>query len=145
MSRSGFSTEQLVKLAGLPSKHMVAYLCRSGVLTPSLSKIRRRGVPRQFAFEDIVVARVVANLLRSGVSVSAVRIALRTLAKQLRQPASTLRSQNVAIVGKRVYISESPEMVTELTAGGQLAFCFMLDLPNLFTETQRQIRQSDAA
>jgi DNA-binding transcriptional MerR regulator len=125
---NGFSTMDLVKHGGLPSKHMVAYLCRTGILIPSMSEERRRGVRRKFSYEDLLLARAVSTLLKAGVSVEGLKKSLHTLRRMLTaNPALALSRCYVGISGKHVLIEGSAKSLIDLAANGQLAFHFVLD------------------
>ncbi|MGH8141804.1 MAG: hypothetical protein ACREU2_04710 [Steroidobacteraceae bacterium] len=126
-----FTTDDVVRYAKL-SRHMVNYLCRCGVLEPTLSTQRRRGVVRRFSYADLLLARAVATLLAAGVSVIALRSALNTLRRKLKAvPLALFQSRAIAIVGSGVYISEPDQPLMDLTANGQLAFHFVLDASQL--------------
>jgi hypothetical protein len=132
VTKEWFTTKELLIHSGLSSKHMVDYLCRTQILSPSLSKARRRGVARQFAYADILVARSISALLRSGVSVDGLRGVLRTLRNKLGTgPVRALSKSHVIIIGKRVYLRESGQAIVDLTAEGQLAFHFILDTSDM--------------
>jgi DNA-binding transcriptional MerR regulator len=143
--REAFSTDDLIRLADLPSRHMVAYLCRCELLHPSLSRERKRGRARQFSFQDIVLARVLSKLLSNGVSVANLKRALGTLREKLRITPERMRLQHVAIIGQKVFMSETPSIITELTADGQLAFCFMLQVDDLLAELRTRRSSVEAA
>ena len=135
MLKESFSTADLVRHGGLPSKHMVAYLCRTGVLVPSLSSVRGKGIARRFSYADLLLARAVSTLLKSGVSIEGLKSVLKTLRNKLaKTPATELSKKHVVILGSRVYLRDSPESVVELTAEGQLAFHFVLDAPDFGIE-----------
>ncbi|MGH8257808.1 MAG: MerR family transcriptional regulator, partial [Steroidobacteraceae bacterium] len=111
-----FTTDDVVRYAKL-SRHMVNYLCRYGVLEPTLSTQRRRGVVRRFSYADLLLARAVATLLAAGVSVIALRSALNTLRRKLKAvPLALFQSRAIAIVGSGVYISEPDQPLMDLTA-----------------------------
>lgn len=126
-----FTTGDLVRYAKL-SSHMVNYLCRYGVLEPTLSTQRRRGLVRKFSYADLLLGRAVATLLSAGVSVIALRRALGTLRRKLKAvPLAAFQSRAIAIVGSSVYVSEPGQALVELSASGQLAFHFVLDAGQL--------------
>ncbi len=126
-----FTTDDLVRYAKL-SRHMVNYLCRYGILEPTLSKQRRRGLGRKFSYADLLLGRAVATLLAAGVSVIALRRALGTLRRKLKAvPLALFHSRAIAIVGSGVYVSDPGQPPVDLTANGQLAFHFVLDASQL--------------
>jgi hypothetical protein len=129
MSKGWYSTHDLVVYGRLKSRHMVAYLCRTGILVPSLSPSRDKGKRLQFSFADLLLARAVSTLLAKGVSVEKLRTVLKTLRTKLgRDAARALTDKHVVIVGNRVYLHDSPEALLDLTGAGQLAFYFVLDV-----------------
>ncbi len=126
-----FTTDDLVRYAKL-SRHMVNYLCRYGVLEPTLSTQRRRGLLRRFSYADLLLGRAVATLLSGGVSVIGLRHALGTLRRKLKAlPLEVFQSRAIAIAGSGVYVSEPGQAPVDLTANGQLAFHFVLDAGQL--------------
>jgi hypothetical protein len=126
-----FTTDDLVRYTKL-SRHMVNYLCRHGVLEPTLSTQRRRGLLRRFSYADLLLGRAVATLLAGGVSVIALRRALATLRRKLKTvPLALFQSRAVAIAGGGVYVSEPGQPPMDLVANGQLAFHFVLDANQL--------------
>ena len=126
-----FTTSDLVRYAKL-SSHMVNYLCRYGVLEPTLSSERRRGLVRKFSYADLLLGRAVSTLLAAGVSVIALRRALSTLRCKLKAvPLAAFQSRAIAIVGNGVYVSEPGQPLVDLGANGQLAFHFVLDAGQL--------------
>jgi DNA-binding transcriptional MerR regulator len=126
-----FTTGDLVHYAKL-SSHMVNYLCRYGVLEPTLSSERRRGLVRKFSYADLLLGRAVSTLLAAGVSVIALRRALSTLRCKLKAvPLAAFQSRAIAIVGSGVYVSEPGQPLVDLGANGQLAFHFVLDAGQL--------------
>ncbi len=108
LTKQRFTSKELLMYSGLSSKYMVDYLCRMQILTPSLSKARRRGLARHFAYADVLVARSISALLKSGVSVEGLRGVLKTLRNKLGTgPVRALSKNHVIIIGKRVYLSKS--------------------------------------
>jgi DNA-binding transcriptional MerR regulator len=127
MVKHYFSTDELVRLSRL-SAHMVAYLCRCGILAPTLSTERRRGLKRRFAYADLLLARAINTLLASGVSIASLGRVLRTLRRKFGAlPAAALGSKRVVIVGNSVYLLDDGNGMVDLTSNGQLAFHFVLD------------------
>ena len=127
MVKHYFSTGDLARLSKL-SAHMVAYLCRCGILAPTLSTERRRGLKRRFAYADLLLARVISTLLVSGVSIASLGRVLRTLRRKFGAlPAAALGSKRVLIIGNSVYLLDDGNGMVDLTSNGQLAFHFVVD------------------
>ena len=139
-----FTTHDLVRYAKL-SRHMVNYLCRYGVLGPTLSTERRRGLVRRFSYADLLLGRAVATLLAGGVSVIALRRALGTLRRKLKAvPLALFQSRAIAIAGSGVYVAEPGQAPLDLCANGQLAFHFVLDANQLPRSDARRTRSGPA-
>jgi DNA-binding transcriptional MerR regulator len=126
-----FYTGDVQNLTGL-SKHMVDYLCRHGLLTASRSPRRGYGNRRRFDFTDVLLARSIKKLLESNVSVLSLREALGELRRQLHsQSSAVLRDQRIVIRNGVPYLAEPDGPLSDLTAGGQMAFSFVLDVEHL--------------
>src|SRR5687767_7553869 len=76
-----FSSRQVAKISGL-STAMIDYLCRAGIVAPSSAKQRGRGLARSYTFSDLVILKVVAKLLRAGLSVAKLKKSLIAVRKQ---------------------------------------------------------------
>ena len=126
MVKQEYSTAEVVRLAGL-SRHMVNYLCRYELLLPDQPNTGY-GIRRRFPFSELLMARVLAKLLNSDVSVLRLRGALETLRKKLRaQSPRNDFCRHVVISGRTVYLRAPGDPVVNLNASGQLAFHFVLD------------------
>jgi len=127
--REFFYSAELQALSGL-SKHMVDYLCRHGLIVPSVSlKERRHGKRRLFAFTDILVARSIAALLAAGVSVLSLRKAFLTLRDDLDlKNAVRLTDKRIIIRDGIPLLLEPNQPPVDLTTGGQMVFSFVLEV-----------------
>ncbi len=114
---------------------MLHYLCRVGVVVPTLSRksgARGHGVVRRYSFTDLVSFKVVKQLTESGVSPLKVKQAIRKL-HQMGVSLHRLPSSHVVIFEKNVYQWDglgSPFRVVD----GQRAFGFILDLGSIRDE-----------
>jgi DNA-binding transcriptional MerR regulator len=131
-----FYTAEVQQLSGL-SKHMIDYLCRHGLLTVSRSNMRGYGKRRRFNFTDILLARSIKELLQAGVSVLSLRTALVELGRQLHSDSpAALRDKRIVIRGGVPYLSRPDEPPSDLLAGGQLAFSFLLEIEDLWSKAE---------
>jgi DNA-binding transcriptional MerR regulator len=140
---AAFTSGEVERLSGL-SKHMVDYLCRHGLIRPSMSPQRGYGKRRRFGFADILLARSLHALLASGVTVLTMRQALQTLREKLHiEAAQALRDKRIAIIDDAAYFSLPHQAPVELTKHGQMAFSFVLDIAQLGkrAESMRKARQ----
>lgn len=121
----GYSPQQAAKVAGL-SLYMVDYLCRHGLVTPSGGKARGRGRTRRYTFADIVLLRVVAQLLAQGISVLGFRKSFLSVKQRERNVREVLARKYLVTDGVRVYLQN--EGVLERLDSGQISFAFVMDL-----------------
>ena len=134
-----FDVRQTAALTGL-SVYMVDYLCRSGTLEPSGGARPGRGRRRKYSFADVVFLRGLAKLLEQDLSVSRLRDALRELRREHPELTPTrLPARYLVTDGKNVYFTDGGT-IQNLTARGQLAFAFVLELKQLRTEVITKVR-----
>lgn len=133
-----FSSEEVAKLSGL-SPVMVDYLCREGILKPTLEPNPGRGSPRKYSFGDILILRAIYQLLKYGVSVAKLKKSLNSLKKYYKdiQPGAAVKKYLVTD-GKAIYFQEKKKLLVDLSSNGQLVFAFVLDLDQLNSEIQRK-------
>lgn len=132
-----YSAGVAARATGL-SPYMVDYLCRHRLVTPSGSGLRGRGRLRKYTFADIVVLRVVAKLLRQGISISAFRRGFLS-AKQRKLNIDDLVARKYLVTdGLRVYLQN--DGVLERIDTGQLSFAFVLDLDPVRKDLVRRLR-----
>jgi DNA-binding transcriptional MerR regulator len=142
-SPQGYGVKLVAELAGL-TPTMVNYLCRQKLIQPSLSKQRGRGRPLSYAFGDIVMLRVIARLLKSGVAVERVRKAFSALRKH--HPAITptaLPARYLVTDGRSVFLSDGKDQIEELDGRGQMAFAFVLELSAIRDEVLREAEKRE--
>jgi DNA-binding transcriptional MerR regulator len=137
-TKNGFSVAEAARLSGL-SATMVEYLCRTAVLRPSASPPRGRGRRRMYSFLDVVILRVIARLLKNGVSISGMRSAFTGLRKRHPEIAdSSLAGALLVTDGKRVFLKQGREVIEDLS-GGQLAFAFVVELGGIRRDVAVQV------
>lgn len=141
-------SKEVVRLTGL-SKYMVTYLYRVGLLVPmpcrqdQHASRPRYGKARLYTFSDILLGRSLRTLLAAGVSVKEIQEAVRVLRHKLGGVPHDLTKTRVTMVGKRVFVASPDEPPVELTADGQLAFSYMLDLGQLQSAASKVISARD--
>lgn len=142
-SSEGYNVRVVAALAGL-TPHMVNYLCRQNLIQPSLSKQRGRGRPLSYGFGDIVMLRVIARLLQSGVSVERVREAFAALRQH--HPAitpTTLPARYLVTDGRNVFLSNGKDQLEELDGRGQMSFAFVLELSTIRDEVLQEAKKRE--
>lgn len=120
-----YSLDRAARIAGL-TVHMLNYLCRHEVVTPSASPRRGRGRIRKYTFSDIVLLRVVARLLEQGISVLRFEKQCRLLKGREINVRQLLTRRYLVTDGALIYLTDNG--VLERIDSGQLAFAFVLDL-----------------
>ena len=137
----GYTVAQTEKLTGL-SRAMLDYLCRSEVLRPHAKPCRGRGHRRLYSFSDLVLLRVIAQLLRSGISVLKLKKSLDTLRR--RDPEfATRQTRGTVLVtdGVRIYLRQGAQVIEDL-ACGQLEFAFVIQLDGVRRDLGRRVDTS---
>lgn len=93
-----------------------------------------------YSFLDVVILRVIARLLRNGVSISGMRSAFTGLRKRHPEIAdSSLAGALLVTDGKRVFLKQGREVIEDLS-GGQLAFAFVVELGGISRDLAVQVK-----
>lgn len=149
MNFKAVSASEAVRLVGLKSVAMLDYLERSEVLVRSARRASGRGRHRAYDFRDLLVLKVIASLLRNGASVAAVKKALREFQQERWQAdVASLgfgeqRIRYLIVSGDRILFATGRDSFFDITAGGQLAFNFVVDLDFLHTELCTAVSQRE--
>jgi DNA-binding transcriptional MerR regulator len=121
---------------------MIGYLCRHGVATPSAmgKRGRGRGRKRRYSFGDVVALRTWAGLLKQGVSVKRVKEA----AKHWKHCHDKLDQRPppkrfLVTDGVKIYYRNEDDLIEDLTASGQLAFRFVVDIHRIQRDLEADI------
>jgi len=135
---NGYTVAQTEKLAGIP-RTMLDYLCRSAVLRPSSKPCRGRGHRRLYSFSDLVLLRIIARLLKSGISVLKLRKSLAALRKRHPEFANERLAGAVLVTdGARIYLRQGAQVIEDLM-GGQLGFAFVIELEGVRRDLSQQV------
>jgi DNA-binding transcriptional MerR regulator len=117
MGEGGFGSTVVLKLTGVTYRQL-DYWARTGLVGSSIRQAAGRGSRRVYSFQDLVALRVVARLLRAGVSLQRLRRAVEYLKQHADQPLSTL---GLIGEGNRVFaLMGSSSKMIEATADGQV-------------------------
>ncbi len=132
----GFTTKQVGALTGLTSRQL-NYFDGTGLLSPSVQLAQGRGTSRLYGFHDIVVLRLVAKLRAQGISLQAIRKAVRYLQ---RLTVGDLAACVLAVNGDDVvWVDGQQSVVSVLQQPGQL--CFLVDVGGITREVEDAIRK----
>ena len=133
-----FQISEAARLSGL-KRPMLDYLCRQGILEPSLPKRRGRGRRRLYTFGDVVMLRVLAKLLESGISVMRLKQALLALRRHHPEITPTsLPSRYLVTNGQYAFLRRSETTLETLDEGGQMAFAFVIELETVRDEVAEE-------
>ena len=137
-----FDIRQAAALCGL-KQPMLDYLCRQGILVPSLPKHRGRGRKRRYTFGDVVMLRVLAKLLGRGISVKRIRDALIALRKHHAAITPTSLPERYLITdGEAVFLWRSKTTLETLDEAGQMTFAFVIELATVRDEVITQVEKT---
>jgi len=137
-----FEIRQVSRITKL-SEAMINYLCRSGLLIPSVRKGKRgRGKPRIFSYPDLLYIISVKSLLDRGVSVTRISKCLKQLKIQCDESCTLKELSEVRLLvtdGNAVFRLSKENTLENLTNNGQFEFLFILDHLNLKSELDKII------
>lgn len=126
-----FSSKQTAALSSL-TIDMINYLCRYKIIVPSGRNKCCRGKARKFTFSDVLLLRIIAKLLKNGVSVLRLRKSFSALQKRGNNYGDVLTKKYVATDGQNIFFKD--DGVLEIFETGQTAFAFILELESIRTE-----------
>jgi DNA-binding transcriptional MerR regulator len=122
-----YPVSKAARVSGL-SLHMVNYLCRHEIVTPSATPESGRGRVRYYTYTDLVVLRIVAKLLDQGISVLRFRKQYHLLKSRNVDVGQLLTHRYLVTDGSNVYLKDDRARVLERLDSGQTAFAFVMDL-----------------
>lgn len=115
---SGYRGPMACKAAGITYRQL-DYWARTGLVEPSIRNAQGSGTQRLYSFRDILVLRIVKNLLDTGVSLQQIRIAIDTLRER---GVEQLASITLVSDGASVYECTSNNEIIDIIQGGQGVF-----------------------
>ena len=131
-----FVIAEAAALSGL-TVSMLDYLCRQNVLAPSTPGRRGRGRSRRYSFGDVVMLRVIARLLKAGVSVERSKRALRAVRQYHKTITPTSVPTQFLVTDGRVVYFRNKNNLLDLDGSGQMSFLFVLELRHVRNEVLR--------
>ena len=132
------------EICSFGSVAMIDYLERSGVFIPQIRRKKRKGVPREYTFRDVLILKAIATLLENGASVAAIKGALEKLqAYKWKADSAVLEHapgsiRHLIFSAGNFYFPKSRDELIDLTFDGQLTFAFVLDLDRLHSVVQSE-------
>lgn len=142
-----YTVAEATRVCGFKTPHMLDYLHRTGIVRPSKSATPGRGRRRLYTFRDLVLLRSVNHLLRRGLPVRKLKLAIETMRKKFRDIPLDGRvgpDRYVVTDGTNAYLVDREAKIFDLTKNGQMAFVFMLDVETIRNEVTEEIAKLKA-
>ena len=120
MSSTGFSADTARRLTGVTYRQL-DYWDKTGLVRPSIRGAQGKGSRRVYSFQDVVELRVVSRMLASGVSLPAVRKAVRYLQDHFDHVTRPLAQLTLVASGRSILVrTDDPRHLVDATSGGQV-------------------------
>jgi DNA-binding transcriptional MerR regulator/predicted RNase H-like HicB family nuclease len=121
---NGFSADVARRAVGITYRQL-DYWDKTGLVRPSIKQARGKGSRRVYSFEDLVELRVIAQLLRIGVPLAAVRRAARYVRQHFAELVRPLARLALVAEGKRILVRATDgKALIDATSGGQVVISF---------------------
>jgi DNA-binding transcriptional MerR regulator len=126
MSEPGYRGPQVCKIVGITYRQL-DYWARTGLVRPSVMDAQGSGTQRLYSWRDLVVLKVIKQMLDAGISLQSARKAVESL----RAFDEDLASVRIVLQGPDVVLAQSDEQVMDLLRGGQGVLSMVLDVEPL--------------
>ncbi|KPM06491.1 hypothetical protein QR98_0049680 [Sarcoptes scabiei] len=114
----GYNAPTVAQIAGITYRQL-DYWTRTGLITASITPAAGSGTRRLYSFRDILIIKIIASLLETGLSLKAVRAALNTLTGL---GVDDLAATTLFSDGTTIYHCRTHDEIIDLLAGGQGVF-----------------------
>lgn len=143
--RDAYPAAEAARLTGFQTTYMLDYLKRTRVVEPSKASEPGRGRRRLYSYGDLILLRAVRQLLAEGISVKRLQDALTVVRKKFKGLRPDVVVTRFMITdGQSVFLKDDISAVIDLTADGQYAFAFVVDLKRVQAEVHTQILHRSA-
>ena len=134
--QQGYRAPEVAKVVGI-SYRQLDYWARTGLVKPSVRDAGGSGTQRLYSFRDILVLRLIKNLLDTGINLQQIRKAIEYVRDHLGKAphGMTLMSD-----GRKIYAAESPGEVMDLLQRGQGVFAIAVD--KVWTDVEGSLRRT---
>lgn len=137
--RGDFTSGEASRLAGFEKRWMLEHLEREGTFVRENSEDRRHGRRRKYTYGDIIVLRAINRMLQLGARPARIRSAIEAIRAHEGFPTSKAAARQAARqLGSRLFIDKdrafwltTDEEALDLLKSGQLAFGFMISIPDV--------------
>lgn len=120
----GFSADVARRIVGITYRQL-DYWDKTGLVRPSIKQARGKGSRRVYSFEDLVELRVIAQLIRIGVPLPAVRKAAKYVRQHFGALVRPLARLALVVDGKRILVRTTDgKALIDATSGGQVVISF---------------------
>jgi DNA-binding transcriptional MerR regulator len=130
--RAGYRGPAVCRIADI-SYRQLDYWTTTGLVCPSIQDASGSGSQRLYAFEDIVVLKVIKGLLNTGVSLQRIRSAIDFV----REQGLTLRNLTLLSDGSTVYAMDDEREIVDLIQRGQGVFAIAAE--PLYDEVETEV------
>ncbi len=132
----GFRGPQACSIVGI-SYRQLDYWARTDLIRPSVADASGSGTQRLYSYQDLVQLKIIKQLLEAGLSLKAVRAAMKELRVMLVDEPTT--GADLIVVGNRsVYLRDGEDLV-DLLRRQQLVMGIVVSLTELHSEIDRTI------
>ncbi|MEL4211981.1 MerR family transcriptional regulator [Corynebacterium bovis] len=114
----GYNAPTVAQIAGITYRQL-DYWTRTGLIAASITPAAGSGSRRLYSFRDVLIIKIIASLLATGLSLKAVRTALNTLTDL---GVDDLAATTLFSDGTTVYHCRTHDEIIDLLAGGQGVF-----------------------
>lgn len=119
MTTKGFRAPQVCNLVGITYRQL-DYWARTGLITPSLQAASGSGTQRLYSFTDVIQLKVIKRLKDAGMSLTKIRLAIKTLREELG--AESLSDITILVDGNSIIAAKSASEVVDVLRSGQGVF-----------------------
>ncbi|MEL4165091.1 MerR family transcriptional regulator [Corynebacterium bovis] len=114
----GYNAPTVAQIARITYRQL-DYWTRTGLITASITPAAGSGTRRLYSFRDVLIIKIIASLLETGLSLKAVRTALNTLTDL---GVDDLAATTLFSDGTTIYHCRTHDEIIDLLAGGQGVF-----------------------
>ena len=132
----GYRGPQVCKIVGITYRQL-DHWDRPGLLSPSLAAARGSGTQRLYSYRDVVVLRIIKQLLDSGVTLQRARKAIEFFRDSLGED---LAAANLVLGASDSVLARDGDELLDLLRGGQGVFN-VIPLSGVVTDVEAAIRE----
>jgi DNA-binding transcriptional MerR regulator len=114
----GYRAPLVCEIVGI-SYRQLDYWTRTDLVFPSVKETLGSGTKRLYGFKDILILKIIKNLLNAGISLQQVRLAIYNLEKLGVDDMSKI---TIISDGSSIYQCKTNDEVTDLLSNGQGVF-----------------------